>query len=233
MIHKVILGYLQKLTEFSGLEEPRTWLAECYRTITMVSFNEEAFANTFSSVGRRLRAIPRLPSESLTAQLCVAGIASPDIWSVPDYGRVLLIIRALSVLHPDRHVEFVARIFRTGDCEEQQSVLRGLVLLQDPDRFTDIAINACRSNVRNVFEAVACNNLYPMRYFPSLNFNQLVLKALFIGTSVMLIEGLQNRCTSELSQMAKDYGNELKAAGRPVSDDIIYVQRLSQNLKQT
>jgi hypothetical protein len=53
-----------------------------------------------------------------------------------------------------------------------------------------------------------------------LNYNQMVLKALFIGSPLARLVGLEERITPELVRMAEDYATERQAAGRPVPEDI-------------
>lgn len=57
--------------------------------------------------------------------------------------------------------------------------------------------------MQSVFEAIACENRYPVRYFPEANFNQMVLKALFTGIRLNRVEGLSGRCGPELVRMAE------------------------------
>ena len=45
------------------------------------------------------------------------------------------------------------------------------MLLPDPGHFATMAVDACRTNVRDVFEAIACENRYPAAHFPDANFN--------------------------------------------------------------
>jgi hypothetical protein len=71
-----------------------------------------------------------------------------------------------------------------------------------------------------VFEAIACDNPYPARFFPDLNFNQLVLKAFFTGVAVQRIVGLADRRNAELVRMAQAYASERLAAGRTVPPDL-------------
>jgi hypothetical protein len=71
-----------------------------------------------------------------------------------------------------------------------------------------------------VFEAIACENPYPAAHFPELNFNQMVLKALFTGVALERVIGLDGRVTPELARMANDYASERRAAGRSVPADI-------------
>jgi hypothetical protein len=96
----------------------------------------------------------------------------------------------------------------------------GRSLLPAPDRFLALVIDACRTNILPVFEAVACENPYPSRFFPERNFNQLVMKALFNGVRLDRIVGLAARANIELARMATDFAAERRAAGRPVPADI-------------
>ena len=54
-----------------------------------------------------------------------------------------------------------------------------------------------------------------------------MLKALFTGTSVLRIEGLAGRVTPELVRMARGYGEERRAAGRPVPLDLEHIVSLA------
>lgn len=110
--------------------------------------------------------------------------------------------------------------FRLGDTREREAVLRTLPLLPRPERFLSIAIEACRSHVQPVFEAIACDNTYPASHFPDLNFNQMVLKAVFTGVALKRIVNLTARITPELARMAESYASERRAAGRNVPADI-------------
>ena len=72
-------------------------------------------------------------------------------------------------------------------------MLKALPLLPEPERFEALAVEACRSNVLTVFEAIACENPYPQRYFVELPWNQMVLKAAFNGVALTRIVGLDER----------------------------------------
>jgi hypothetical protein len=117
----------------------------------------------------------------------------------------------------------VAGQFKTGDNAERAALLKTLPILPTPERFVDVAVEACRSSVQSVFEAIACENPYPSRYFPDLNFNQLVLKAFFTEVAVKRIVGLEARRSAELVRMALGYASERRAAGRSVPADLSLV----------
>ena len=110
--------------------------------------------------------------------------------------------------------------YEMGDSREQQSWLRSVALLPDPERYLPLVIDACRTNILPLFESVACENPYPSRFFPERNFNQMVLKAMFNSIAMSRIRGLDRRRNAELSRMARDYAAERTAAGRSVPADI-------------
>lgn len=141
-------------------------------------------------------------------------------WTLEDAARATLVLARSG--HPD-FVADASACYEQGDAREQQSWLRAVAMLPAPERFLPLAIDACRSSILPVFEAIACENPYPSLCFPELNFNQLVLKALFNGVAVARIIGLRGRLNQELSRMATDYASERRAAGRPVPPDISHV----------
>ena len=137
--------------------------------------------------------------------------------TLEDVGRLLLLTaRSQSPADDAAAIE----CFEQGDTREQQSWMRTVAWLPQPERFLPIVIDTCRTNILPLFEAVACENLYPATYFPERNLNQVVLKALFNRIALTRIVGLDRRRNAELSRMAADYAAERRAAGRSVPEDI-------------
>ena len=134
--------------------------------------------------------------------------------------RLALLLRAMECLPVEQHANFIHGVYIRGDNYERQALLRTLTFLPDPERFLATAVEACRSNAQLIFEAIVCDNPYPCRYFPEPTFNQMVLKALFIGSPLARVIGLGERITPELVRMAQDYASERQAAGRSVPEDI-------------
>jgi hypothetical protein len=114
-------------------------------------------------------------------------------------------------------------LFAHGDNDERRAILRALPRLRDPARFLALAIEACRTSVVPVFEAIACDNRFPTTHFPDANFNQMVLKAVFVGVPLARVVGLQTRLSPDLSRMARDYAAERRAAGRAIPDDLALI----------
>jgi hypothetical protein len=71
-----------------------------------------------------------------------------------------------------------------------------------------------------VFEAVALRNPYPAEALPEPAWNQMVLKALFVGSALDPIVGLDRRANPALARMLADYARERWAARRPVSPEL-------------
>jgi hypothetical protein len=185
--------------------------------------DRSVFLTYYAGVGRRFARTQPAFSAGDADALRRAGIAVPEAWSAADFARAALLLGALRGASPGEAPMLVREIYRTGDSGERQAVLRSLVLLPGPERFLATAVEACRTSIQDVFDAIALDNAYPGRFFPEPNFNQMVLKALFIGSPLGRVIGLDARRNARLIQMAKDYASERRAAGRKVPDDIALV----------
>jgi hypothetical protein len=197
----------------------RDWLEGAVRGLR-VPLDRPAFAAAFAGAARRLGDAPVRPGAAEAAALAAAGAADPAGRPLHEVGRAALLHGALQALAAAEHAAFVDEVRRHGDAHEQQAVLRALPSLPDAARFVGTATDACRTNVLPVFEAIACRNPYPARHFPDLAFEQMVLKALFVGAPVGAIVGLPDRVTARLRAMVGDLVRERRAAGRPVPSDV-------------
>jgi hypothetical protein len=143
-----------------------------------------------------------------------------DRWTLEDAAREIFLLARADVVPGQAFEEDARACYELGDAREQESWLRGAILLPGPERFLMLVIDACRTNILPLFEAVACENPFPSLYFPERNFNQVVMKALFNGVRLERIVGLGARSNAELTRMATDFAAERRAAGRPVPADI-------------
>lgn len=203
------------------LEPPaREWLA---RTFAAVGPEPDpgGLLEAFTAAARRVGHARLVPTEEEKVRLAGAGLSWPvGTWGADELSRVALLVAA-AARWPEAPLEaLVEECYRQGDGAERQAVLRALPMLPAPERFLDIAVDACRSHIQPLFDAIACENPYPALHFPELNFNQMVLKALFTGVALARILGLAGRVTPELGRMAAGYASERRAAGRSVPPDI-------------
>ena len=190
------------------------WLDRSLTSIAEQPFVASRALNAFALAARKLRKAPPLEATALPEQLR----------RVPDAGagalaRVVLVAAAADAAG-DGAAELVAELYRQGDNDERCAVLRALPMLHPPPQFVETAVNAVRSSVQPIFEAVACDTGFAAEHFADGAFAQLVLKALFVGVPLGRVQGVRARTTPELSRMAHGYASERRAAGRSVPEDI-------------
>jgi hypothetical protein len=174
----------------------------------------------YAAAARRLRELDLAPTSQQQDALNRCGLDALAGRGVVAVFRGALLLTACRYAVGKARAALVERIFRTGDSEERVALLAVLSALPGAPEYAETAVEACRSNVRDVFEAIACENEYPARYFSDPAFNQLVMKALFSGLSLERLRGLSGRLNSELARMARDYGAERRSAGREVPADL-------------
>jgi hypothetical protein len=157
------------------------------------------------------------PADIAAAQAARAGWR-PAGWSLDQAARVFLLLTAGGT--PAKFAERLEQLFVTADVGELIAFYRGLPLYPEQRRYVERAAEGVRTNMRAVFEAVAHENPYPVEQFSQHRWNQMVVKALFIGSTLHPIQGLESRWNSDLMRMLCDYAHERWAAGRPVSYEL-------------
>lgn len=166
----------------------------------------------FTSAARRVGKAP-LGAET---HACVRG-ASDEVplspFTVDVAARVLLLLTFAEANQAGLEAS-VWEAYREGDASEKIAVVRALSLLPAPERFLNLALDAGRTNDTHLFGALACDNPFPARHYPELEFNKLVMKAAFVRVPVERVLGLERRTNPELSRMVLDYVAEQEAAGR-------------------
>lgn len=150
----------------------------------------------------------------------------PGGWSLDGAVRVL----ALLVYKGGRpFAEIFKDLRRTADAAEMIALYRGLPLYPDPEALAFEVGEGLRSNLKPVFEAIAHRNPYPQDHFDDHRWNHMVLKALFVGSPLAPIVGLEARANPELARILVDYAHERWAAGRPVTPELWIPVRPFQN----
>jgi len=157
-----------------------------------------------------------------TGQLATEGPLT-EHWTRLDWARLWMIQNAMRTLDGSQRQRLLQMLFEAGEIGEQVSVLRTLMALEQPESYLSTAVSACRTNATEVFEAIACNNEFPSAYFPELNFNQMVMKAIFMEVSIASVIGLSDRLNPELQRMARDFASERRAAARAVPAELTLI----------
>jgi hypothetical protein len=200
-------------------QDALAWLNHKRRQLSEGSSNL-VFFTAFSGVPRYIgKQDLKLTQEDWNAIETIRPGWFPRNWSCDRVARILLLL-ALPQDNPDEYVQRVEQVFNIADVGELVTLYQALPILPFPERFRLRAAEGIRSNMTAVFNAVALQNPYPAEYFDNIAWNQMVLKALFVGSPLHLIHGLEKRNNLDLSQMLIDYAREREAANRSVSHEL-------------
>lgn len=165
-----------------------------------------AFADAPRRVGR-----DDLPDRVIGPGLGLAG------WTRDQAARVLLL---LARPRNEDSSSALDRMFTAADLAELVCLYQALPLLPFPERHAARAAEGVRSNMLPVFRAIAVANPYPAEWFDEGAWNQMVVKAVFIGCPLHGIVGLDRRANPRLARMLVDYARERRAAGRAIPPDL-------------
>jgi hypothetical protein len=143
----------------------------------------------------------------------------PSQWSLDQTARVLFVLASFEG-DEGRFAERLEALFRTGDVGEHVALLCGLPLYPASEHLIARAAEGVRSAMQPVFEAVAHRNPFPRDHFSDAQWNQMVVKTLFIGSRLAPIQGLDERRNADLARTLFDYAHERWAARRPVSPEL-------------
>jgi hypothetical protein len=195
------------------------WLDQTLQQLLDVA-SERFLFTRFSLVSRRVgKADLKLTEiEAITAQTLRDGWM-PQYWSIDQATRTLLLLVFPSE-EATRYERAVETLFSAADFAEQVALYQSLPLLPHPEKFRARAQEGLRSNIQAVFNAVALNSPYPADYFDEADWNQMILKALFIDSDITQIQRLDERANATLAQMLSDYAHERWAAGRSLDPQL-------------
>jgi hypothetical protein len=212
---EAMAGWLERQLPKDGY----TWFDETRRSL-MAGAGERPLVIAFGMAPRKLgKADLHLSPEDLLAASALRPGWDPRDWSIDQAARLCFL---LATFDGDEagFIERVQQFFRTADVGEALCLYRGLPLYPGQPRFVDRAREGARTNIRAIFEAVAHRNPYPREQFSEAAWNQMIVKALFVGTTLHPIQGLDERRNPDLARMLRDYAHERWAAGRPVSPEL-------------
>jgi hypothetical protein len=178
------------------------------------------FASSISLASRfvRRRGLEPDATELRRADQLVPGW-NPERWNLLETARVALLLARPDLVEPSFE-EALEDVFRDADEGESCALYRCLALLPAAERFLWRAGEGCRSNMVSIFEAVACDTPYPVRYFDDRAWGQLVIKTVFIGAPLWRVVGLDGRLSPELARMALDLADERRSAGRDIPPEL-------------
>lgn len=129
--------------------------------------------------------------------------------------RIYLLAKVLEI-DADYYGSKVANIIQVADTGELETFLKYLILLPNAAVFKNTAVEALRTNIATVFDAITLNNPYPAQYFNDQQWNQMYLKAAFMERDLSMIQDVDERANKDLTRIISDYAHERWAASRKI-----------------
>jgi hypothetical protein len=181
----------------AGLE----WLREASAA---VAADPTALRTRFPMVGRK---VGREPLEE--------GADPADLfaWTIDDAARVLLLVAA-----GERAEAELADLYRFGDAAERRGVLRALPYLPIEDRGLGLVDDAIRTNDTRLIAAAL--GPYATRHLSDAQYDQAIIKCVFVGVPITPLDGLPERVTPEASRMLAAFVLERVTAGRDLPAEV-------------
>jgi hypothetical protein len=199
--------------------EARDWLATRRAELSQ-RFSDRALHITLGMIPRRLgKADLALDDDELAAAAAAREGWDPGLWGIADAARVMVLLETAEAGEQPFPQRF-ADLCRSAEVGELIALYRGLPLYPQPQALEAQAGEGLRTNMRSVFEAVAHRNPFPREQFSEDRWNHMVLKALFIGSTLAPIQGLDQRANPELARILCDYAHERWAAHRAVTPEL-------------
>lgn len=123
-------------------------------------------------------------------------------------------LQILNGLIQEKNIKFLFKIFSVSDTDEKKLILECLDQGDLNGEFKAIYLEAMRTNSSELFSFMAHTRQYPKSFFTEAEYNQMVLKALFVDISVQKIIGIKERKNTKLKTMINDYIEERELANR-------------------
>ncbi|MEU8264235.1 EboA domain-containing protein [Micromonospora sp. NPDC048999] len=183
------------LADAPGVPDPG-WLDEA---LARVAAEPDAVGRLFPAAGRHCGRGP-LP-------------AAPG-WHADEAARALL----LCALPADRAATEAEAGYRYGDADEKRAVLKALPLLPIGAQAVPLLHDAIRTNDTRLVAAA----LGPYaRHLDQPTWRQAVLKCVFMGVPLSVVDGLDERADAEVATMLGGLTEERRAAGRDTAADAL------------
>jgi len=207
MLQKNLLAFLQDEIVARLSHSEKNWVVSAQQKIQ--TGDARTFCLLYSQVSRYINKNP------------LAYLKLPK-WEVKhwSYDQAIRTVFLLSWTINREFKPLFQHLVQYGDIRELIALYQSLALMPGPELLSDNVSDGLRTNMQSVFNAIALNNPYPMQYFSDPQWNQMILKAIFMGSAVQEIMGIQRRKNPELTNMLNDFAKERRAASRVVPSDI-------------
>lgn len=200
-------------------EQQQSWLHEQIDK-TLLSNSGKDLYITLGLVPRKLsRHDLDLSAEELAAADEARTGWDPSLWSIAGAARILVLAK-VAQSRGDAFGQQYQELCRTADVSESIELYAALPLLPASKELDQQVGEGLRTNMKAIFESIAHRNPYPRETFDENRWNHMVLKALFVDSTLAPIQGLDERANDELAGILCDYAHERWAANRTVTCEL-------------
>ncbi len=211
--------FLKKTIEDKANKKELEWINQQENKLQK-NFQLRSFYLSFSSASRFIgkNRVPLSEKQLIEANRVRKGF-QPQYWNLLQWVRTYLLL----MLPYEDAQSFginLTRLHETADIDEQVTLYGALPLLPYPEEMSKRAAEGIRTNITDVFDAIALNNPYPADYLNQAAWNQMVLKAVFMQRPLYRIYGAYERVNAELAGMLIDFAHERWAAHRKVIPEL-------------
>ncbi len=204
----------QRLIELAPAEAGQ-WLHQ-FLAHQAESFEPRPFYYAFSGATRRF---PKVPVQDASLRIPSSPDFAPHGWTIDQLARTVLLL-SLVETHPSVFLQTYRALLDTADMRESVALFAALPLLPEAAALVPLARDGLRSNIVDVFDAIALHNPFPAMHFDEEGWNQMVLKAIFIRRPIHRIRDIEKRANPALAQSLTDLAHERWAANRPVPPEL-------------
>lgn len=193
-------------------EKTKSWLDQKLHSIK----TDQDFFISFALINKK---IPRDHLQLSPAQIQTIHLKYPEFnienWTLDQLCRFSLLMY-YSLLS----VKSLTKLISVADTREQISIFKSITYLENASHFTPIVVNGIRTNIVDIFDAIALKNPFAASYFSQDEWNQMILKAVFMERPIYQIKNIDQRKNEKLAHILFDYARERWAASRRVTPEL-------------
>ena len=206
--------HLKKLLKNNLKDKIWDWYSEKLNYIIKNESSKDLFL-MYSICGTKIKEL-NFTYENNKEELSYINIQKANLLEL---SRIYMLVKVLKKKR-DFFLDKVKNLIHIADKREMETFLKFLIFLPEPKDFHFHAVDALRTNISSVFDAIAINNPYPSLYFTNEEWNQMYLKAAFMERNIKDILNIEKRANKDLARIISDYAHERWAASRDINPEI-------------
>ena len=193
-------------------EKIKNWLDQ---KLNMIKSDQELFIS-FALINKK---IPRdhlqLTLEQIKNFHRINSEFTIENWTLDQLCRLSLLMNYTLL-----NLQNLTKLISVADTQEQITIYKSIFYLENANQYTPLVVDGLRTNIIDIFDAITLKNLYPSKYFSQDQWNQMVLKAIFMERPIYQIKGIDLRKNEKMAHILFDYARERWAASRLVTPEL-------------